>query len=230
MKTFKLSRSKLELRAAQLISKKIRELLKSQNKVVLGIPGGNSVSGIFRNLLKQKINWKKVHVFMVDERLVSTGSKESNFGLAKKTFLDYLSENYILPKENLHPYIYLDVGIDNGLIAYKTELREISHRLDVVLLSTGEDGHVASLFPNHASIKKGAEFFIGVLDSPKVPKKRISASRKLLQKSQTALLLFFGKSKEKAYSNFLDSKMGVNDCPAKLVNGVEDSWVFRDFD
>ena len=228
MKTIKSSRKSLEIKAAQLIARKIRQYLKSQDKVTFAIPGGTSVSGIFKLLKNQKIQWQKVHIFMVDERLVPTNSPDSNFLLAKNAFLDYLTENYILPKANLHPFTYFNLPLEQAINAYKNELREISHRFDIVLLSAGEDGHVASLYPNHETINYSEESFIITNTSPKPPRRRISASRKLIQKSQTAILLFFGNKKHQAYKNFLNKEMTIQDCPAKLVNTIEDSYVLTD--
>jgi 6-phosphogluconolactonase len=228
MKTIHATRQKLELKAATLIAKKIRFLLKSQPLVALAIPGGTSVSGIFQHLLQQKIQWQKVHIFMVDERLVPTNHPDSNFQLAKSVFLDYLTENYLLPKANTHPYIYYNLPIHQAENAYKNELREISHRFDIILLSAGEDGHVGALYPNHPTINSSEEFFITTFHSPKPPPKRITASRKLMQNAKTAILLFLGDNKRHAYKNFLDRSLSVQDCPAKLIKAIDDSYVFTD--
>jgi len=69
----------------------------------------------------------------------------------------------------------------------------------VVLLSSGEDDHIASLFPNHETIKYNKDFFISTKTSPKPPKNRMSSSRKLLSKTKVSILLFFSKSKKQAF-------------------------------
>jgi 6-phosphogluconolactonase len=228
MKTLKSTRKNLELKAAQLIARKIREYLKNQNQVTIAIPGGTSVTGIFKLLLKQKILWKKVHIFMIDERLVSTSHQDSNFLLAKNTFIDFLTENYILPKANAHPFIYYKLPKEQAIKAYKNELREISHHFDIILLSSGEDGHVGALYPNNETINSPNEFYLITHKSPKPPLKRVTASRKLMQKSRTAIILFFGKKKQHAYKNFQNPQMSIQDCPAKLVKTIEDSYVLTD--
>lgn len=228
MKILKSKRKNLEIKAAQLIAKKINKYLKTQKQVILGIPGGRSVIGIFDLLKHQKIPWEKVHIFMVDERLAPPDSEENNFNQAYNIFLEYLTKQKLLPNKNLHPYTYFNLSEKEGINAYKKELREISHHYDIVLLSSGEDGHVGSLFPNHETIKSREEFFVTTKTAPKPPPKRISASKNLLQKSQTALLLFFGEAKRQAYENFLNKELSVIDCPAKLINEIEDSYVFSD--
>lgn len=228
MKIIKDKRKELEIKAAILIERKIHEYLKTQKQVVLGICGGTSVKGIFELLKKQNIPWEKVHIFWVDERLVPTDSPDSNYNQSCNIFLDFLTKQKKIKTINVHPYNYFDLQIEKGLDAYKNEVREFSHHFDIVLLSSGEDGHVASLFPNHDSINNQSEFFIHVNNSPKPPKERISTSRKLLEKSKTAILLFFGEQKRQAFKNFQNQEMSVIDCPAKLVNNIQDSYVFSD--
>ena len=228
MKTLIAKRKELEIKAANLIEKKIRDYLKTQNHIVFAIPGGSSVIRIFILLKSQPIPWHKVHIFMVDERLVPIDSPDNNFGQAEKAFISYLVHQNKIPKQNLHPYIYFNLKSGWGLEAYKKELREFSHCYDIALLSSGEDGHIASLFPNHETIKDTSEFFIITEKAPKNPARRMSSSLKLLQKSKTALLLFLGESKRKTYQKFNDKKLSVNDCPAKLVRNIEDSYIFTD--
>ena len=227
MKIIKDKRKELEIKAAILIERKIHEYLKTQSKVVLGIPGGRSVQGIFSLLKHQKIPWEKVHIFMVDERL-GKDNQEENFNQAYNSFIEYLEKQKLLLSNNVHPYTYFNIPEKKALEAYKSELRVLSHRYDIVLLSSGEDGHVGSLFPNHDSVNDPSDFFIITENAPKQPPKRLTASRKILQKSQTALLLFFGEEKAKAYKNFLDKSLSIADCPAKLVNDIKDSHVFSD--
>lgn len=228
MKIIQEKRNKLEIKASQLIASKIKDYAKSQDKVVLGIPGGRSVSGIFQLLKNQNLPWHKVHIFMIDERLVSIDHPDSNFGLADKEFISFLINKNILPRKNIHPYIYFNMPQKQGTNAYKNELRELSRNYDIILLSSGEDGHIASLFPNHSSIKNPSSFFISVEDAPKLPKRRMTASRKLLERSKTSILLFLGEEKQRAFNNFQNRSMDTTDCPAKLVRKIEDSYVFVD--
>lgn len=229
MKTIKAKRKELEIKAATLIERKIHEHLKTQDKVVLALCGGRSVSGIFELLKKQNVPWEKVHIFFADEKVIPTDDPNSNYQLAFSSFLEYLTIQHKLPIFNIHPCDFFHMKADLALEGYKNELKEISDKFDIVLLSSGEDGHVGSLFPNHQSINDDSEFFVYIKDSPKAPSKRISASWKLISKSKTALLLFFGKEKKEAYNNLIDKSLSMIECPAKIINNIEDSYVFLDF-
>ncbi|MBR9690263.1 6-phosphogluconolactonase [Candidatus Woesearchaeota archaeon] len=215
--------------AGKIVTQAIKRYSKSKKEVVLGIVGGRSVPGIFAFLSRQKdIPWKKVHIFMVDERIVPINHKNSNFKLAKETFLDELIEEGVLSKENLHPFIMDGKEKDYGISKYANQLKKHGGKFDIVILSSGEDGHVGALYPNHSSIKSSSEFFVVMEDSPKPPAKRMTASRKLLEKSKTAVILFLGEAKKDALKRFSDKKLDLVSCPAKIVNYIDEAYVLTD--
>lgn len=216
---------KLNKVVVDILVRNINDLLRKQDYVILGIPGGRSVIVILTLLKNEKrIPWEKVHIFMVDERLVPLSSEESNFKLAKDALIDDLIEKNLLPKENIHAFITNEEP-DFGLSDYEGELMRYGEHYDIMILSAGEDGHVASLFPNHDSIKDDSEHYLLVRNSPKSPTKRITVSRKMILKSKVVILLFIGESKKQAYKKFLDENSDFYSYPAKMIKDVENSFV-----
>ncbi|MEA2037355.1 MAG: 6-phosphogluconolactonase [Nanoarchaeota archaeon] len=215
----------LSNKAADIIEKSVNSLLLNQEKVVLAVPGGRSVAGIFNHLKEKNISWNKVHIFIVDERLVTIDDPESNFRLAKECFLGELIDKGVLPSENVHPFI-----VDSGIANYEEELKNNGGKYDIILLSSGEDGHVGALYPEHDSIKNDSDFFISMDNSPKPPPNRMSASLKLLTNAKIAILLFFGEGKKDAYRKFLDKDIDVSLCPAKLISNINESYVLTNID
>jgi len=215
-------RNYLEEEILNLIIKTIEKLSKIKKEIVFGIPGGNSVQNIFLKLKEKNINWEKIHIFMVDERMVEITHKDSNYNLAYKTFIKELLENGKIPKENIHFYDF-----KKSVSEYESELKKYGGKFDIVLLGVGEDGHIAGLFPN-LSINNQEDYFITFDNSPKPPKERMSASRKLLEKSGLGLFLFFGDLKKQAYIDFNDSNKNVAECPAKIAYNLKESYIFTD--
>jgi len=194
--------------------KLVASIIEKKKIKVLAIPGGRSMKGIYSELKKKKMNWSKIHIFMIDERMVSINHKDSNFKLAKDNLLNYIN----IPKENVHPYI-------KNNKKYEFELKKVGGKFDVVLLSSGEDGHVAGLYPNHHSAKNKAKYFFSMNDSPKLPKKRMSSSKTLISKSKFAILLFLGKEKRDALNRFKDNNVSYIDCPAKIVKSIKSNVI-----
>ena len=205
----------------------INALLKAQNRVVLCVPGGRSVVGIFELLKTAAIPWEKIHLFLADERRVPLADKESNFYLVQSTCIGELIKKNLLPKANVHPYI-VKQSADAGIGGYNKEFLEYGGACDILLLSSGEDGHVGSLYPNHESVKSNAEEYILVNESPKPPAGRMSLSRKLMENARVAILLFYGEAKQDAYRRFLDKKLTSRECPAKVVEAAKKAYVFTD--
>jgi 6-phosphogluconolactonase len=130
----------------------------------------------------------------------------------------------VIPPENLHPFLFDDNKLDFGLDQYENEIKNFGGIFDIVLLSSGEDGHIGSLFPNHPSISSESDYCILVDNSPKPPKRRMSISKKFLLKSSIGVLLFVGNMKREAYLKFLKDNVDISDCPAKLVAQLPESY------
>jgi 6-phosphogluconolactonase len=213
--------------ATSIITASINKLLQTQDHVILAIPGGRSVSGIFKNLRETEISWGRVHIFMIDERRVPLTHKDSNFKQAKADFLDYLVNKGVLPKENLHPYVdnNKNDNPDQALVEYQTQLENLGGKYDILLLSSGEDGHIAALQPNHHSVRDKSSHFLIMNDSPKPPAKRMTMSSALVKHAQVCLLIFYGETKKTAYDAFMHDDVTVYDCPAKLVLEINDLYV-----
>lgn len=212
------NQEKLFSKVADIIEASIGEILKEKKIIVFGVPGGRSMPGIFSELTRRNIDWERIHIFMVDERMVPIDDQQSNFKLAKEYLIDRLK----IPSSNVHPFV-----LEKGINAYSQELKKVGGFYDIMLLSAGEDGHVGALYPNHHSIRDDSEYFIQMNDSPKLPPKRMSCSRKLLMSTKVAILLFMGVAKKDAFEKFKNNAE-VNELPASMVRSIKDSYVFTD--
>lgn len=214
----------------EFICKQILKILQNKKQVVMAVPGGRSVQPIFSEFLTHtEMPWEKIHIFMVDERLVPISDKESNFYLVKKQFADNLVRKKMLSEKNLHPFILDNSKKDLGIKKYENELKKYGGTFDVVILGAGEDCHVAGLFPDY-TIKDNSDYFIYFHNSPKPPKDRMTASKKLIQNSKFGVVIFLGEGKKKAYENFKNKKLKLDKCPAKLVKKIKNYIVYTDLE
>jgi 6-phosphogluconolactonase len=221
---------KLNEDAFLLFKKTADSLLEEREKIIIGIAGGRSVLGLY-SLFKKKyssLQWGRIHIFMSDERIVPPESNFSNFRQAKETFIDCLLRKNVIRRDNIHPFIMDKDADDYGTDRYTEEFKEAGGIFNIIILGTGEDGHTAALFPTHSSFHNESEFFTFFEDSPKPPPKRMTASVKLLQKTDTAFLFFLGQGKKNAYKNYLDKNTDIRNCPSKLVNNIRNAYIFTD--
>ena len=211
-----------------LVVFRINEALKFKDFVVIGLPGGRSISHI-TDILKNdsRIDWKRIHFFMVDERLVPINHEDSNYYLLDKIFFTELVRSGKLPKENIHPFYLLDHA-DYGLAEYDLEFRKYGSKFDIAFFGVGEDGHIGGLFPKMVN-DRSSLFFI-LHNSPKPPKNRVTLSKENLLNSGLVILLFIGGSKKNAFEKFKDLNIKPENCPAKLALNSKETVVYFSFD
>ena len=171
------------------------------------LTGGQSVLSLYKILSKADSNWDKWHIYIGDERFLPAGHKDRNDQIINEIWLD----NSPVPKKNIH-FIKAELGLLEARVEYENTLKKID-KFDVVLLSMGEDGHIASLFPNH--IYSEDQMVVVELGSPKPPKERISMSYQQLNKAHYVFKLIIGESKQKAVT-LLEQNVNL---PITRVNG-----------
>lgn len=154
-------------------------ILDTKDFVTWAMPGGRSVSGIFRALSNRyDLPWGKIHFFIVDERLVPLDDIESNYRSLEENLIDGPLKKGYISRENIHPFIFKPDKDDNGSGDYGRELKRFGGYFDIMLLSSGEDGHIAGIYPSHHSIKNNYKYFFTMDDYPKPPKERMSEQLK----------------------------------------------------
>ena len=118
--------SNLALHVAQHLDAAV----KAKNVAVLAVSGGTTPQKFFEALSREKLDWSKVMVTLVDERQVDETSDRSNARLVKAS----LMQN--------------DAAKATFIPLYKNEAAAAKlPRFDVVVLGMGGDGHTASFFP-----------------------------------------------------------------------------------
>jgi len=149
-----------------------------------------------------------VHFFWADERCVPPDDPESNFKMADELLFSPLK----IAAENIHRLRGEDPPQDEVKSA-AAELRRIAKKnreqqpiLDLIFLGMGEDGHIASLFPN--APEKIIDIhvpFLVVENSPKPPPARISLSYQAIIAAKNIWVLISGAGKAAALRESLSS-------------------------
>ena len=139
----------------------------------------------------------KTTLWLGDERCVEPDDDRSNFKMIKETLLDSLQESN---RPVMWP-IKGELGPDRGAEDYERTLREAGgpSGFDLVLLGIGPDGHIASLFPDQASLTERSRLVVGVPEAgfePFVP--RVSLTLPALTAGGKIVVLVSGGSKADA--------------------------------
>jgi 6-phosphogluconolactonase len=169
----------------------------------VGLSGG-SAANAFDVLGPMLPDWRDVHLWYVDERVVPLDDEESNHRLA--------TEHLQAPDATWHP-IAPELGAEGAAEAYATELGTTT--LDVILNGMGPDGHTASLFPGFPQLTADG-ICVAVHDSPKPPPDRISLTLPKLNESRRIVLLATGASKAPMLARVIAGP--DPEVPASLLN------------
>lgn len=178
-------------------------------KFSLALSGGTTPQRLHRLLSgpdwRGLIDWRRVHIFLADERFLPLDHADSNFRMVMETLVDPLEG--LLPEANLHPMPTEGVA-EACARRYESELREFfgdaPPRFDLIVLGMGPDGHTASLFPGH--IHSQGPWVLPVHDSPKPPPTRLSLSFDLINRARHALFLVTGADKAEALASIRASE------------------------
>jgi 6-phosphogluconolactonase len=168
----------------------------------LAIPGGSAVEVLAPSLIPASIDWAKVSIFWVDERMVPPTDPESNFRAAKAAWLDRVP----IEAERIHRMRGESPAAAGAAAEYASLLREQlgeSPQLDLVLLGMGTDGHVASLFPGHRLLRTWDRDVAFLEDAPKPPPRRLTLTLKALTAARSLVVFAAGRAKAEAIETAL---------------------------
>ena len=154
------------------------------------LAGGESIASLYKVLNNSKSDWSKWQIYIGDERCMPLKDINRNDHMINNIWLDHSK----IPKKNIH-FTHAELGPDKASAHYEDVLKSIGY-FDIVLLSIGEDGHTASLFPSHFYDENKS--VVVECNSPKYPKERVSMSYSRLNQSKNIFKVINGKSKQGA--------------------------------
>lgn len=173
--------------------------------------GGRSPAPVYDRLARAELDWPRVTLSLSDDRLVPADDPASNEGLIRRRLLvgpAAAARFEPLRCDASDPQACADLAEPRlaALAPY-----------DMLFLGMGEDGHVASLFPEHPGLQETRPTF-PVRDSPKPPPVRISMSFDTINAADEVVLIAAGAAKADAVG-LLINDAGPSALPAAGVHG-----------
>jgi len=166
-----------------------------QPRLAIAVPGGSVADLLFPRFATLAIDWRRIDVTWVDERVVPPDHPDSNVRAARHLWIDRLAESPRLIPPPFSP--------DADLMAAEWQRMLVATigsppRLAVAILGVGPDGHVASIFPQHPSLERDDAWAIGVHDAPKPPPDRVTLTRATLARASELWVVACGSEKAAA--------------------------------
>ena len=189
---------------AARLALKIMDAQAERGSAGVVLTGGRIAAKVLRTLKElpaaAAIDWPHVDFWWGDERFLPAGHPDRNETQAREALLDALP----LDPARVHPMPASDGpdGDDAEAAAarYARELLTGGADLppfDVLMLGVGEDGHVASLFPEHPVLNETGTT-AAVHNSPKPPPTRTTLTMPTIQSADEVWLVAAGPDKSAA--------------------------------
>jgi 6-phosphogluconolactonase len=175
-----------------------------------------------------RIPWARTHCFWGDERFVSADDSRSNSRMAREALLQHVP----IPAENIHAVPTDRGSAANAAAEYEQTLKRFYGAdalkpgrplFDLTLLGLGEDGHIASLFPNSPALAETRRWVVPVTGQGAV--ERVTLTYPALASSAATVLLVAGERKRAALSRLFAGNPAL---PATQLRPAGEFWLFAD--
>lgn len=199
--------------AARTIARKLRAAIAERGIATLALSGGSSAPPLYAELARQQLEWAKLHVFQVDERIAPACDAARNLGALERA----LAVPKLLPRVRLHAMPVDDDDLEQAARSYAAELEQLAGTppvLDVVHLGLGEDGHTASLFPGDAALTAEAAVTVTGAQSGY---RRMTLTLPVLNAARHVLWFVTGAAKRQSLMRLTQLKGRGWDAPAGKV-------------
>ena len=134
---------------AAYISQALRTAIAERGRASLAVSGGQSPIPMFKVLSAQDLDWSRVHIVLVDERIVAHNHDASNTALVTRHLLQNQATAAHFVPFFREPTPVVNADALSALVQDATDrIADLPWPLDIAVLGMGEDGHTASLFPN----------------------------------------------------------------------------------
>jgi 6-phosphogluconolactonase len=221
----------LSFALAEWITDTIETTLTTSDRFTWVLTGGGSPKQLYELLAKppfrNRIDWKRLHIFWGDERFVPFTDSRNN---AKMTFDHLLNHVPVIPGQ-VHK-MNTDKDPAQSAAEYEKILRGYSREgglsFDLVLTGMGDDGHTLSLFPHTPVIhEKNAWVKAFYLDAQEMF--RITLTAPIVNRAKKICFLTFGEVKAKALAAVLEGGQDIDQYPSQVIQPVDgELHVFTD--
>lgn len=212
---------------AKLAARLAPRIAPHDGPLTVALTGGHSAQAFYTAMASQFAvgsarGWRPEQFlfFWSDERLVPPGHPDSNYRMARETFLDPAG----IPAAQIHR---VPTEFPDAPARYASLLRRLlprdqtgTPRFDVLILGLGEDGHTASLFPHTDLWHDDAALVRYAAATADHPQGRATFTPRLLNAAAEVWFLITGEKKAAAAARLQARQSLPEEIPALVVDPV----------
>ena len=196
----------------------VQQTCRSRGACSVMLTGGRSAEILYKTWSESLMSNQLLNIdfYFGDERCVPPNHPDSNYGLVKRTFF----RNELPRGVRIHR---IEAESSNADVAAEHYAASLPKLIDVLLLSMGDDGHVASLFPNSAALRETDRKVVHIV-GPTPPFHRLTITPPVIQIAREIFVFAIGKAKRDKYKEALTNPKDITSIPARMV--LHGNWIF----
>jgi 6-phosphogluconolactonase len=202
---------------AWMIQQAIESALAKNGSCSVLLTGGRAASVIYRewSRFSRFKALRNADFFFGDERCVAPDHPQSNYRMVMQT----LFASGIPQGCRVHR---IEAERSDAIAAADHYASLLPERADILLLSVGEDGHIASLFPQSPVLHESDRRVVPVIGN-KSPRRRITITPPVIARAERTFVLALGEAKARILHEAQLSPKDIDTLPARLVLGA--TWL-----
>jgi 6-phosphogluconolactonase len=216
--------------AARLVTKVV-DAQSARGWASVVLTGGRTGAAVLEHVnaspARDAIDWHRIDLYWGDERFLPSGDPERNETQARAALLDHIP----VPPDRVHAIEPSDGRFgddpDAAAEAYAELLASAARpedhasvpTFDVCMLGVGEEGHVASVFPESPAVYETERTVVAVRNCPKPPPTRVTLTLPAIRRSAEVWLITTGAGKAAAVAMAL-GEAGEVQVPAAGARGL----------
>ncbi len=212
--------------AADRLLAAARAAIAARGRFTLAVSGGSTPVPLYERLAAPAaagaVDWSAVWVFWADDRWVPHDHPDSNVKLVR----DHWLARSPSPPGRVYPPRSAELGPDEAAADYAAVIRTAFGigplgvpRFDLHLLGVGEDGHTASLFPDHPALEERERLVVAPW-IPQLRAYRITLTLPVFNRGREVWMLAAGSRKAPVVRRVFDQlrrPVGPDTLPAARI-------------
>jgi 6-phosphogluconolactonase len=189
--------------------KMILHVIDSAAEVVrIALSGGSTPQPVYKALGRKKVDFAKVHFYVLDERYVPIEHADSNAGMIERTLF--------ASRSRPETFVYFDTTKDIRTCVDGFSSRMPDEDFDLMILGAGHDGHIASLFPNGE--KRYSSGYVAHTRTDRFAvKDRLTMTLTPIMNARNILLLLKGAAKQGVVEMMRAENLRDEDFPVRYL-------------
>ena len=188
-----------------------------KGRFIVALSGGKTPQKIYQTISspewRDKVNWRHVWLLWSDERAVHAESPQSNYHMAMEAGLGMLE----IPKQQILR-MEAEEKITLHAKEYANQMEQLlqGRKMDLVMLGMGEDGHVASLFPDTEALLE-KEKWVMANWVPKLNAWRMTMTYEAFEQAELTVVYVSGDAKAQVLKEVWEGKEDPLTLPAQKI-------------